>query len=99
LAEIVDAAGDRIDVLLDGGVQRGSHLLIALSGGAKAVGVERYYLFPLAARRPWRGRFASCAPRSRATCGMGNAELAKPLARWHRIMQWYDPIAAPSNEP
>jgi L-lactate dehydrogenase (cytochrome) len=49
LTEIVDAAGDRIDVMMDGGVQRGTHVLKALSLGAKAVGVGRYYLFPLAA--------------------------------------------------
>jgi len=49
LAEIVDAVGDRIDVIMDGGVQRGTHALKALSLGAKAVGVGRYYLFPLAA--------------------------------------------------
>ena len=49
LAEIVDAVGDRIDVLMDGGVQRGSHVLKALSVGAKAVGLGRYYLYPLAA--------------------------------------------------
>ena len=49
LAEIVDAVGDKIDVLFDGGVQRGTHILKAISLGAKAVGVGRYYLFPLAA--------------------------------------------------
>jgi L-lactate dehydrogenase (cytochrome) len=49
LAEVVDAVGDRIDVLMDGGVQRGTHVLKALSLGAKAVGVGRYYLYPLAA--------------------------------------------------
>ena len=49
LAEVVDAVGDRLDVMMDGGVQRGSHVLKALSLGAKAVGVGRYYLFPLAA--------------------------------------------------
>ncbi len=49
LAEIVDAVGDRLDVMMDGGVQRGTHVLKALSLGAKAVGVGRYYLFPLAA--------------------------------------------------
>jgi L-lactate dehydrogenase (cytochrome) len=48
LAEIVDAVGDRIDVMMDGGVHRGTHVLKALSLGAKAVGVGRYYLFPLA---------------------------------------------------
>jgi L-lactate dehydrogenase (cytochrome) len=49
LAEIVDAVGDRVDVILDGGVQRGTHVLKALSLGAKAIGIGRYYLFPLAA--------------------------------------------------
>jgi len=49
LAEIVDAAGDRLDVLMDGGVTRGTHVLKALSVGAKAVGLGSYYLFPLAA--------------------------------------------------
>ena len=49
LADIVDAVGDRIDVMMDGGVRRGTHVLKALSLGAKAVGIGRYYLFPLAA--------------------------------------------------
>ncbi|PZR96890.1 MAG: alpha-hydroxy-acid oxidizing enzyme [Stutzerimonas stutzeri] len=49
LAEIVDAVGDKIDVIMDGGIQRGTHVLKALSLGAKAVGVGRYYLYPLAA--------------------------------------------------
>src|SRR5437764_2754988 len=49
LAEIVDAVADRIDVLMDGGIQRGTHVLKALSLGAKAVGVGRYYLYSLAA--------------------------------------------------
>jgi L-lactate dehydrogenase (cytochrome) len=49
LAEVVGTVADRIDVIMDGGVQRGSHVLKALSLGAKAVGLGRYYLFPLAA--------------------------------------------------
>jgi len=49
LAEIVDSVGDRIDVMMDGGAQRGTHVLKALSLGAKAVGLGRFYLFPLAA--------------------------------------------------
>jgi len=48
LAEIVDAVGDRLDVMMDGGIQRGTHVLKALSVGAKAVGIGRFYLFPLA---------------------------------------------------
>ena len=38
-----------IDVIMDGGIQRGTHVLKALSLGAKAVGVGRFYLYPLAA--------------------------------------------------
>lgn len=49
LDEIVQAAGDRLDVLMDSGVTRGTDVLKALSLGAKAVGLGRYYLFPLAA--------------------------------------------------
>ena len=50
-ADLVETlnVGDRIDVLMDGGVQRGSHVLKALSLGAKAVGIGRYYLYPLPA--------------------------------------------------
>ncbi len=49
LAEIVDAVGDQLDVIMDSGIQRGTHIIKALSMGAKAVGVGRAYLFPLAA--------------------------------------------------
>ncbi|MEP1612183.1 MAG: alpha-hydroxy acid oxidase [Roseobacter sp.] len=49
LDEIVNAVGDKIDVIMDSGVQRGTHVLKALSLGAKAVGVGRMYLYPLAA--------------------------------------------------
>lgn len=49
LAEIVDAVGDKLDVIMDSGIQRGTHVLKALSLGAKAVGVGRHYLYPLAA--------------------------------------------------
>ena len=48
LAEIVDAVGDRIDVICDGGIQRGTHVLKALSMGAKACSGGRLYLYALA---------------------------------------------------
>ena len=35
--------------MIDGGIQRGTHVLKALARGAKAVGLGRAYLFPLAA--------------------------------------------------
>lgn len=49
LAEIVDAVGDKIDVICDGGIQRGTHVLKALSVGAKACSGGRFYLYALAA--------------------------------------------------
>jgi len=48
LAEIVDAVGDDIDVICDGGIQRGTHVLKALSVGAKACSGGRWYLYALA---------------------------------------------------
>jgi L-lactate dehydrogenase (cytochrome) len=49
LAEIVDNVGDRIDVICDGGIARGTHVLKALSVGAKACSGGRFYLYALAA--------------------------------------------------
>ncbi len=49
LAEIVDAVGDKIEVICDGGIRRGSHVLKALSLGATACSGGRLYLYALAA--------------------------------------------------
>ena len=49
LAEICDAVGDKIDVICEGGIQRGTHVLKALSVGAKACSGGRLYLYALAA--------------------------------------------------
>jgi len=49
LAEIVDAVGDKIDIVCEGGIQRGTHILKALSLGAKACSGGRMYLYALAA--------------------------------------------------
>jgi L-lactate dehydrogenase (cytochrome) len=49
LPEIVDAVADRIEVLVDSGVRRGTDILAALALGAKAVLVGRAYLYGLAA--------------------------------------------------
>jgi L-lactate dehydrogenase (cytochrome) len=49
LAAIVDAVGDRVDVICDGGIRRGTHVLKALSVGATACSGGRWYLYALAA--------------------------------------------------
>lgn len=49
LPEIARAVGDQVDVILDGGIRRGVHVLKALARGAKACSIGRPYLFGLAA--------------------------------------------------
>jgi L-lactate dehydrogenase (cytochrome) len=49
LPEIAKAVGDRIDVILDGGIRRGVHVLKALALGAKACSIGRPYLYGLGA--------------------------------------------------
>tara|TARA_B100000575_G_C23135514_1_gene659578 strand:+ start:647 stop:1795 length:1149 start_codon:yes stop_codon:yes gene_type:complete len=49
LQEIVDAVGDKVDIICEGGIQRGTHVLKALSLGAKACAGGRLYLYALAA--------------------------------------------------
>ncbi len=47
LPEIVDAVGDRVEVLLDGGIRRGTDVLKALALGARACMIGRPYLYGL----------------------------------------------------
>ena len=49
LPGIADAVGDQVEVLLDGGVRRGSDVVKALALGARAVMIGRAYLWGLAA--------------------------------------------------
>jgi L-lactate dehydrogenase (cytochrome) len=49
LPEIVASVGDRIEVLLDGGVRRGSDVVKALCLGARAVMIGRAYAYGLGA--------------------------------------------------
>jgi L-lactate dehydrogenase (cytochrome) len=49
LPRIVDAAGDRIEVLFDGGVRSGQDVLKALALGARGCLIGRAYLYGLAA--------------------------------------------------
>ena len=49
LPEIVDAVGDRLEIVLEGGVRRGVHVMKALALGATACSAGRPYLFGLCA--------------------------------------------------
>jgi L-lactate dehydrogenase (cytochrome) len=49
LPAVADAVGDQVEVLLDGGVRRGSDVVKAVAMGARAVLIGRAYLWGLAA--------------------------------------------------
>ena len=46
---ISDAVGDKLEIILDGGVRRGTHVLKALAAGAKACSFGKMFLFSLSA--------------------------------------------------
>ena len=48
VADIVDAVGDRMEIIADGGIRRGSQIVKALAMGASACMVGRPYLYGLA---------------------------------------------------
>jgi len=49
VAEIRDAVGDRLELIVDGGIRRGTHIVKALALGANACSIGRPYLYGLAA--------------------------------------------------
>ncbi|MFV0530142.1 MAG: alpha-hydroxy acid oxidase [Flavobacteriales bacterium] len=49
LPEVVEAVGDKVDIIIDGGIKRGSDVIKAIALGAKAVLIGRAYLYGLAA--------------------------------------------------
>ena len=49
LPAVADAVGSQLEVLLDGGIRRGSDVVKALALGARAVMIGRAYLWGLAA--------------------------------------------------
>ncbi|MBT8088847.1 MAG: alpha-hydroxy-acid oxidizing protein [Gammaproteobacteria bacterium] len=49
IASVADALGDRLEIICDGGIRRGTHVAKALALGANACSIGRGYLYPLAA--------------------------------------------------
>jgi len=49
IAEIADAVGGEIDIICDGGIRRGTHILKAIAAGATACSGGHMYLYALAA--------------------------------------------------
>jgi L-lactate dehydrogenase (cytochrome) len=49
IAAVADALRDRLEIICDGGIRRGNHVVKALAMGANACGIGRGYLYALAA--------------------------------------------------
>lgn len=49
IAAVADALSDRLEIICDGGIRRGNHIVKALALGASACSVGRVYLYGLAA--------------------------------------------------
>jgi L-lactate dehydrogenase (cytochrome) len=49
IAAVVDALHDRLEIICDGGIRRGNHIVKALALGANACSIGRAYLYALAA--------------------------------------------------
>ena len=49
IADVADALRDRLEIICDGGIRRGNHIVKALALGANACSIGRGYLYGLAA--------------------------------------------------
>ena len=88
VAPVADAVGDRVEVICDGGVRRGSDIVKAVALGARSVMVGRAYLYGLGAGGEAGvdhvlASFDSGMRRTMALVGAANVnELGRDLVSW-----------------
>lgn len=88
VAPVVDAVGDRVEVICDGGVRRGSDIVKAVALGARAVMVGRAYLYGLGAAGEAGvdhvlAELDAGVRRTLALCGARSFdEVGRDLVRW-----------------
>ncbi len=88
ISEIADAVGGQIDIICDGGIRRGSHVLKAIAAGATACSGGRLYLYALAAAgeagvQRIVGKLHAEIERDMKLMGVQNvAELNRTKLRW-----------------
>ena len=85
LKPIADAVGDQIEVVIDGGIRRGSDVVKALALGARAVMIGRAYLWGLAANGQAGSRTSStsCAAASTPPCSASGVSSIHELSPEH----------------
>ena len=88
IIEIADAVGGQIDIICDGGIRRGTHVLKALAAGATACSGGRLYLYALAAAgeagvRRITGKLRDEIERDMKLMGVRSVgELNRSMLRW-----------------
>jgi L-lactate dehydrogenase (cytochrome) len=103
LPGIVEAVGDRVEVLFDSGIRRGSDILTALSLGARAVLIGRAHLYGLAVAGEAGVRHAidildKELRMTMALCGARNlGELGRDLLRLSGLPRLGDGVPTPRN--
>ena len=89
ISEIADAVGGKIDIICDGGIRRGSHVLKAIAAGATACSGGRLYLYALAAAgeagvQRIVGKLRDEIERDMKLMGVRSVSELKPsMLRWH----------------
>ncbi len=98
LAQIVDAAGDRLEVMVDSGFRRGSDIAVALALGAKAVLLGRAHLYGLAAAGEAGVRYCIelLAEELRMTMGLCGARNVSELSP--ELIRRREPASAPDPD-
>ena len=71
IAAVADALRDRLEIICDGGIRRGNHIVKALALGATACSIGRGYLYALA---------AGGQPGVERALGLLRAELERTMA-------------------
>lgn len=90
IADLADAVGGQIEIICDGGIRRGTHVLKALAAGATACSGGRLYLYALAAGgeagvRRILGRLRDEIERDMKLMGVTSvAQLDRSRLRWRR---------------
>ncbi len=97
LPEIADAVGGQVEVLMDGGIRRGSDILIALALGARACLIGRAHVYGLAAGGEGGVRAAIDFLASELRTAMGLSGLSSLASIDRGCVRWRQRVGVPEG--